>query len=68
MSSRASCISVLTQRDKHVEETSKQKNLKCQRLLGPKFCKVKTSFFAEIPQMSNALMPNAGVSIYTPVS
>ena len=46
--------------------TSKQRNVKCQRLLGPKFHKVKTSFVVKIRQVSNTLMPNAGVSGDTP--
>ena len=41
--------------------------LKCQRLLGPKFRKVKTSFFPEIRQVLNTLMPSEGVCDYTPV-
>ena len=43
------------------------KKLKCQRLLGPKFRKVKTSFFPEIRQVLNTLMPSEGVCDYTPV-
>jgi hypothetical protein len=42
-------------------------SLKCQRLLGPKFRKVKTSFVVKIRQVSNTLMPNAGVFGDTPV-
>ena len=41
--------------------------VKCQRLLGPKFRKVKTSFFPEIRQVLNTLMPSEGVCDYTPV-
>ena len=41
--------------------------LKYQRLLGPTFRKVKTSFFAEIRQVSNSPTPNVGVSDDTPV-
>ena len=41
--------------------------MKCQRLLGPKFRKVKTSFFPEIRQVLNTLMPSEGVCDYTPV-
>ena len=44
-----------------------QDKLKCQRLLGPKFRKVKTSFVIHIQQVSNTLMPSGGVSGYTPV-
>ena len=47
--------------------TLKEEEVKCQRLLGPKFRKVKTSFFSEIRQVSNTLTPNAGVSDDTPV-
>ena len=32
--------------------------LKCQRLFRPKFSKVKTSFFVEIPQVSDTLTPS----------
>ena len=42
-------------------------DMKCQRLLGPKFRKVKTSFFPEIRQVLNTLMPSEGVCDYTPV-
>ena len=41
--------------------------LKCYRLFRPKFRKVKTSFFAQIPQVSNTLTPSEGVCDYTPV-
>ena len=36
--------------------------MKCQRLLGPKFRKVKTSFFVEIREGSDTLTPSVGVS------
>ena len=42
-------------------------HLKCYRLFRPKFRKVKTSFFAQIPQVSNTLTPSEGVCDYTPV-
>ena len=48
-------------------EKLKNNLLKCQRLLGPKFRKVKTSFFPEIRQVLNTLMPSEGVCDYTPV-
>ena len=41
--------------------------VKCQRLFRPKISKVKTSFVAQIRQVSNTLMPNVGVSGDTPV-
>ena len=41
--------------------------LKCQRLFRPKISKVKTSFVAQIRQVSNTLMPNVDVSGDTPV-
>ncbi len=41
--------------------------LKCYRLFRPKFSKVKTSFVAQIRQVSNTLTPSAGVCDYTPV-
>ena len=41
--------------------------VKCYRLFRPKFSKVKTSFFAQIPQVSNTLTPSEGVCDYTPV-
>ena len=43
------------------------KAMKCYRLFRPKFRKVKTSFFAQIPQVSNTLTPSEGVCDYTPV-
>ena len=44
-----------------------EKHLKCYRLFRPKFSKVKPSFFAQIPQVSNTLTPSEGVCDYTPV-
>ena len=41
--------------------------VKCYRLFRPKFSKVKTSFFAQIPQVSNTPTPSEGVCDYTPV-
>ena len=41
--------------------------MKCYRLFRPKFSKVKTSFVAQIRQVSNTLTPSAGVCDYTPV-
>ena len=41
--------------------------LKCYRLFRPKFSKVKTSFFAQIRQVSNTPTPSEGVCDYTPV-
>ena len=38
--------------------------LKCYRLFRPKFSKVKTSFFAQIPQVSNTLTQSEGVCDY----
>ena len=36
--------------------------VKCQRLFRPQFSKVKTSFFFEIRQVLDTLMPNVDVS------
>ncbi len=41
------------------------KDVKCYRLFRPKFSKVKTSFFAQIPQVSNTLTQSEGVCDYT---
>ena len=38
--------------------------VKCYRLFRPKFSKVKTSFFAQIPQVSNTLTQSEGVCDY----
>ena len=39
-------------------------DVKCYRLFRPKFSKVKTSFFAQIPQVSNTLTQSEGVCDY----
>ncbi len=41
--------------------------VKCQRLLGPEFRKVKTSFVSEIRQVSDTLTLSEGVFDDTPV-
>ena len=41
--------------------------MKCQRLFRPQFRKFNPSFAARIPQVSNTLTPNVGVSDDTPV-
>ena len=41
--------------------------LKCQRLLGPEFSKVKTSFVSQIRQVSDILTLSEGVFDDTPV-
>ena len=46
---------------------SREYEMKCQRLFRPKISKVKTSFVAQIRQVSNTLMPNVDVSGDTPV-
>ena len=48
-------------------ETLLKHFMKCHRLFGPQFRKVKRRFFVEIPQVSNTLTPNVGVSGDTPV-
>ena len=58
---------VLNQYLSRLEDVLQSDVLKCQRLLGPKFRKVKTSFFPEIRQVLNTLMPSEGVCDYTPV-
>ena len=44
-----------------------RRKLKCYRLFRPKFSKVKTSFFAQIRQVSNTPTPSEDVCDYTPV-
>ncbi len=66
------CIAKIDHR-KNVEATtggflnlhfSQDNQLKCYRLFRPKFSKVKTSFFAQIPQVSNTLTQSEGVCDY----
>ena len=52
---------------KRRKSTTVVETIKCYRLFRPKFSKVKTSFVAQIRQVSNTLTPSAGVCDYTPV-